>query len=468
VGWKNETPRTAHPGSIGCLAFVAPGESEHPFVYSEEGSLWHVFRVPEKAALHISFKPVLPGDVKGDPQPFVPSIRAGWALSDKSATRNSARPPDVFIYLIDALRADHLGCYGYSRDTSPNIDAFADEAVLYEQAHAASTSTRPSVSTLQTGLYPASHGVIRLHKDVLAKWPVLQAEVLQESGYATCFVTCSGMLRQRFGFEQGIESFSLKGLATSDWACAQAARFLTSRKPEQPVWVYVHTIEPHSPYAPKPASLRRFDRGFDGACDGSRDALHKAGNFDPNLSADDLEHLIDLYDGEVFDSDTGFGEFLELLKRSGRFENALIILVADHGEAFAEHDTLQHGNNLNQEQLQVPLIIKFPASQNAGLRIKERVSLADIFPTVMARARPGLWLKYQLTGVDLAAVAQSGLNPPRRIYAQLSPFEENNLDLLAIIDEDGFKRVLNMSVGTDVKPTERSVGLWDLNSDPDE
>ncbi len=469
VGWKNDGSLHFHPGPLGSPAFTVPGETDPPFVYSEEGLLWYVLRVPEKAKLQISFKPVLRKALEGKTEPFVSNLRPGWTPRRKSPYTKTEQPPDVFIYLIDALRADHLGCYGYSRGTSPNIDEFTRQATLYERAYTASTWTSPSVATLLTGLYPSAHGLVHIKSDKLADWPVLQAEILQESGHKTCFITTNGVVRQYFGFHQGIDVFILKRMETWNWANSQVAGFLAAQKPEQPVWVYVHTIEPHSPYVPAPETLQRFDRGFRGTCDGSREALHKAGNFDPNLSADDLEHLIDLYDGEVFDSDTGFGEFLKLLKRSGRFENALIILVADHGEAFAEHDIIQHGNNLNREQMQVPLIIKFPAGRHAGLRVKERVSLVDIFPTVMAQASVKPELEYRLAGVDLARVASgSESDSSRRIYAQLSPFEDNSLDLLAVIDEEGFKRVLSMSEGPQAKLTDKSVGLWNLNSDPDE
>jgi len=465
VGWQNDGSVRIHFGTLGSPAFVAPGTASEPLVYSPDGSLWHVLRVPQGAALRIALNPV-PADSVGDaPKPFVPNtqpMKLPLRLSSESA---SGQHPDVFIYLIDALRADHLGCYGYSRDTSPSIDGFAAEATLYEQAQTTVTWTRPSVAALLTGLYPSVHGAVE-KPDVLAEWPTLLSEALQEVGYKTCCVSTNGHVTAPFGFNQGFDTFVHKNLGLPRWANSQAARFLAAQSPDDPVFMYVHTVEPHSPYAPESESFRRFDRGFVGACDGSVRALTAARRLYPKLSADDIEYLIDLYDAEILDNDRGFGRFLELLKRTGRFENALIVLVADHGESFAEHDCLQHGRNLNKEELHVPLIIRFPRGRPAGPRVKERVSLVDLFPTILSQAGARPELAYALPGADLWVVAsQPALYSSRRIYAELSHVTSNGLDLVGVIDEDGYKRVIDMSVSPGKIAAKKSLGLWDTRVD---
>jgi len=228
-------------------------------------------------------------------------------------------------------------------------------------------------------------------------------------------------------------------------------------------------MEPHAPYAPSAESFRRFDRGFTGSCDGSKEALKAAPRIHPQLSSEDIAHLIDLYDAEIFDGDRGFVEFLGLLREFGRFEHALIILVADHGEAFAEHDTLEHGCTLNEEELHVPLIIRWPHGQFAGVRVKEQVSLADVFPTVLNAVGVRPRLGYGIPGRDLvdAAIGSSSTSE-RRIYAEVSRDKDDRLDLVGVIDEDGYKSAVDMSAVPGKVATGKSVGLWDTKKDPRE
>jgi arylsulfatase A-like enzyme len=230
--------------------------------------------------------------------------------------------------------------------------------------------------------------------------------------------------------------------------------------------MYLHTLEPHAPYAPAPESTQLFDRGHAGACDGSVEELLKAGLVYPRLSEEDIEHLVDLYDAEIFDNDRGFGEFLELLAREGRFENALIVLAADHGEGFNEHGAMGHGMTLNREVMHIPLIIKFPHGRFAGLRETGRVSLVDVFPTVFSAVGLELDATRRLPGVDLQAqLSASSLDSTRHIYGEtVLP----GLDLLAVMDSDGYKSVVALS-GLERRRTAReAVGLWDTQSDPGE
>jgi len=179
-----------------------------------------------------------------------------------------------------------------------------------------------------------------------------------------------------------------------------------------------------------------------------------------------VEHLIDLYDAEVYEADQGVAEFLRILKRAGRYENSLIVLVSDHGEAFTEHDTMGHGWELNEEDMHVPLIVKYPEGRQSGVRVKERVSLVDLVPTILAevgvRPRPG----YRLAGRDISTAATGpGREPGRCVYGETSYWDSNDLDLVGVIDEDGYKRVIDLSVPPRENATEKSLGLWDTGND---
>ncbi len=377
-----------------------------------------------------------------------------------------AARPDVFIYLIDALRPDHLGCYGYPRGTSPNIDAFAREATRYQQALTPVTWTRPSVASMLSGMYPMVHGAIH-DTDGLAEWPLLLPEILHQAGYATGCYTTNLQVGEAFGFDQGYDEFVLRHFAGARWVNSQAARFLAKFGRHRPAFLFLHTIEPHDPYAARAESRELFDRGYPGSCDGSAEGLNAAGRVNPDLSADDIAHLIDLYDAEIYDADRAFGEFLQMLKRSGRFEDALLILTADHGEAFAEHDTLSHGRSLNVEEMQVPLIVRFPGGRHSGMEVAERVSLLDVLPTVLAEAGVRPRLDYALAGRELPPLARRPPEP-EPFYAELSQFGGNEIDLAAVIDEDGFKRTVDLSAPPRETAAGKSLGLWDTRRDPRE
>jgi arylsulfatase A-like enzyme len=389
-------------------------------------------------------------------------------VSAGEGEQSSAGRPDVFIYLIDALRADHLGCYGYERGTSPAMDVFAAAAALYEDAHTAATWTRPSVATLMTGLYPSVHGAMHI-TEALDEWPVLLPEMLSAHGYATWTVTTNGHTTEKWGFKQGYDEMVYGNMDSAAWVNEQVATILGDIARDEPVFMFVHTIEPHAPYAPEGESLELFDRGFKGSCDGSLEALDALGGLNPDLSEEDVAHLIDRYDADVLQADRGFSGFLDVLRRFRRFDNALVILVSDHGESFLEHDTLQHSCNLNQEEMQVPLIIRFPRGRFGGVRVTQRASLVDILPTVLGEAgiAPTVW--YPLPGVDLASLAAEPTGTRTRpVYAEVSWHEANHLDFVAVIDEDGYKRVLDVSVNPGEFATKKSLGLWDTADDADE
>ncbi|MCJ7749971.1 MAG: sulfatase-like hydrolase/transferase, partial [Armatimonadetes bacterium] len=237
-------------------------------------------------------------------------------------------------------------------------------------------------------------------------------------------------------------------------------------------------MEPHAPYAPKPESLKLFDRGFEGQLDGSQKSINRAGRIRPKVSAEDVEHLLDLYDAEIYDADQGFADFLELLQKAGRLDNALIVFVADHGEGFNEHRTLGHGNTLNQEGMHVPLIIRYPDGEFAGIRVSERVSSIDVLPTLLAVLGIDPPMKYPLSGRNITPAAlDSSPCPEAPIYAEVARYDGDDLVLASVIDEDGYKRVLNTSRLRGMWPfrgvrplwgmraTKESIGLWNTQED---
>jgi len=391
------------------------------------------------------------------------ALVAVWAFF---ATRPARAPvrrspqqdrPDVFIFLIDALRADHVGCYGYERPTTPNLDAFAENATLFLNAHTPSTWTRPAVASIFTGLAAPRHSVLT-HHDSLSPSTHTLAEQLRSHGYHTQMIQTNGNASHHFAFDQGFTDYRYGKVGTAGWALEQVD--LSSTKP---IFLYLHIIEPHAPYAPSDEARALFDSGVVGSCDGSIEALTEAGNMWPDLCEEDFAHLLDLYDGETWDADRAFGQFLAKLKAARRYEDSLIIVVSDHGEAFGEHDTLQHGRTLNAEEMHIPLLVRFPGGRYAGKQTETPVSLLDIVPTIFIQV--GLTPDAGLTGWDLGAVAKFRC-PARAMYAHVCGDDPEVRELIGVIDADGYKRVVDVS--RDHWIPQAAQGLWDTRRDPQE
>lgn len=279
------------------------------------------------------------------------------------------RKPDVIVYLIDTLRADHLGTYGYERDTSPALDRFAEEAVVFENAYAQSSWTKASVGALFTGLLPSRHGAVRRDQRLRDDATTL-AEHLSAAGYRTVAFVSNPNVLPVFGFGQGfddvfdVDSVMLKG--TADRVHAAIYEYLDARAPETdedraPLFLYVHTRDPHAPYKPPKEFENRFP---------------------PALKGDPLRRVLSLYDGEIAFADAEIGRLFERLKRHDLYEDALIMVLSDHGEEFGDHGSSGHGHTLFEEQLRVPLIVRLPGRQRAGTRVKAPVRVVDVLPTV--------------------------------------------------------------------------------------
>ncbi len=467
VGWRQRPEWDFHPGAIGTQACGLGTGEEVDFAFATEGHLWHVLRVPSEAGLRVAAKPVPSTRLPCAPEPCEPRrpLR-GWVWLPLAGQQRE-RLPDIFIYLVDSLRADHLGCYGYARDTSPAIDAFASQSVLYENAQTVATWTRPSVATLFTGLYPSVHQTVSV-LDAMPEWVVSLPEILVDAGYHTIGVATNPNITRELGLGQGFNELTYRD-STTAWVNQVAKRSLAATRADQRVFMYLHTMEPHGPYTPRADSLCLFDRGIEGRCDGTRAALRRWPVLRPDLSDTDFAHLIDLYDAEIFEADQGFAHFLDLLRRTDRYDNSLIVFLSDHGEAFGEHNTRSHAWTLNQEEMHVALIVRYPGGTHGGLRVEQRVSLIDVLPTVLSAVGLRAQLPYRLPGIDLARLAhpeQAG--PERPVYAEVSKWAGNDLNLVGVIDEDGYKRVVDVSVSPQDNATQQSLGLWDTRADPKE
>lgn len=339
--------------------------------------------VPEKPG-----GPVGSGLVLGRPVIAVSpdKARSAGALraSDRASSRKGTRPRNVILYLVDTLRADHLGCYGYGRPVSPRIDAFARQGVLFRHTVAHSSWTRPTTATLLTGLLPRTHGVYG-HRDALAQEAVTLAESLRERGYRTAGIITNPQVARNFGLDQGFETYNMlyrKGRAATDVNVAAAEWLKSVEGSGAPFFLYLHTMEPHAPYAPPPVFRKRFAPGVE---DERLTRLQFVEQLERNqvpVTPELRRDLIDLYDAEIAANDAAFGALLDLLAQRALLEETVIVFVSDHGEEFFDHGSWQHGKTLYTEMLDIPLIVRAPGMA-AGKVVKRQAQQVDLVPTVL-------------------------------------------------------------------------------------
>ena len=300
--------------------------------------------------------------------------------------------PDVIVYLIDTLRADHLGVYGYPRPTSPEIDTFARDATLFLDAQAQTSWTRTAVVSLFTGLLPQVHGV-NGRDDALASEVDTLAELLSAAGYETLGFYTNGNVDAAFGLDQGFDhyqylresrerpSFHQLSDKVNDWAFKWLDE-LPPREEREPFLLYLHTTDPHAPYTPPEDLRRQFAAGIDPER-GRIDEVHDISAGRRGAPPGTAEAWRDLYDGEIAFVDRQFGRLLERLRALGLYESTVVVLVSDHGEEFGEHGGWEHGKTLYGEQLRVPLLIKLPGGEGAGRQVRARANQVDVLPTLL-------------------------------------------------------------------------------------
>lgn len=326
-----------------------------------------------------------------------------------------AHPPNVLIYLVDTLRADHLGCYGYGRPVSPAIDGFAREAIRFESAVAQSSWTRPTVASVLTGLTTIAHGV-RSPDDGLTETVSTLPELLRPAGYATAGFSPNWHVSPATGFGQGFDEFQFfPEDAGSEALTRRVLAWVDRASRARPWMVYAHALDPHAPYSPPDDLRRAFAGGVSRPEAGTHADIVEAYRQRRRDRGGRVEELRQLYDAEIADTDRHFGRLLDGLRARGLYEGTLVIFLSDHGEGFDEHALLGHGNSLYGELLNIPLIVK-PAGAASGRVEPALARQIDILPTVLRAA--GIEPATTLPGRDLLAVRRQAREA--WVLAQLS------------------------------------------------
>ena len=292
------------------------------------------------------------------------------------------RKPHIYIFLVDGCQASHLGVYKYHRDTSPNVDRLAKDAVVFDNAYTNATFTRSSVATIFTGFYPNRHK-LRILTNRLPKGLFMLPEFLKNTGYKTALLTEAGNISQFFGFAQGIDNYRKVFRKWYDprYLKNNVYRFFTEwLETAGPLFTYVHFRAPHLPITPPPPFLDIFKKNKTGL---DRERLIYRLDEHAYTPAE-VQDIVDDYDSAILYVDNEVGKLLQALKSKGLYDPSFIIFTSDHGEALYEHKCWGHGKTVYDEASRVPLIVKFPADMKLGGRVETIVQLADIFPTFAA------------------------------------------------------------------------------------
>lgn len=278
--------------------------------------------------------------------------------------------PNILVFLIDTLRPDHLGCYGYARATSPNIDAMAQMGVRFTSMISQSSWTRPAVASLLTSTYAEVHGA-KDRADVMRQDLATLAGVLKSRGYQTLgFMSnpsCLPMwgIGNDFARYVDVESYDVK--PGKDAKVVDAAIAALDDVAHGPWFFYIHAIGPHSPYNPPPP----FDGKFHTTpLPDGQDAIERA-------------RMADLYDGEIAFTDAQFGRLMDALKARNLLDDTLVVVLSDHGEEMSEHGGWGHGSTLFDEQIRIPCIVKLPNQAHAPTVREGITEIIDVAPTLL-------------------------------------------------------------------------------------
>ncbi len=392
----------------------------------------------------------------------------------------------IIIYLIDTLRADHLGVYGYDRPTSPNIDALARESVVFARAYTPAPWTLPSVTSLVTSRFQCEHGVARGDAKLSARIPTL-AEHLKSLGYRTGAFYNNEFAGPLAGADRG---YDISVYREEVNGFEKDAGDFIAQSVDQPFLLYLHGMEVHEPHLVPSSytrqiahvaiddkvklsddwilyrSLREADSVAGktlGASDNARDQAAVMARF-----VESRDVITDLYDASVLWADDNVGKVIRLLKEKGLWERSIFIVMADHGEEFGEHGAWWHGDTVYEPAMHIPLIMHLPGDQLGGRRIDGLVSLTDVMPTLLdilgsrelCSGCRGTSLVPLLSGQAPGESGRTifGLRQNKLLF--YGPLAQKSGDVNVLVRRDQWKAIWNEGPQT--------IEIYDLQADPAE
>jgi len=408
------------------------------------------------------------------------------------ASDQTTTAPNLLLISIDSLRADHLGSYGYRRETSPNLDRLAREGVLFERMVADSSWTLPTHLTMLTGLSSIAHGVV-VDSQRLPAGVLTLAGLLRDRGYRTEGFASGPYLHPIFGFGQGFDHYELlaqtpfeeKGITPEKLAdsphlrtsleiyergarttrtsedLAKRVEEAVARSTGRPFFIFVHMFDVHYDYDPPERYWRRFDPDYAG--DLSPEGFIDNPRIRKGMSERDLEHIIARYDGEILYTDEHIGRMLEVLDLYGVADRTIVAVTGDHGEEFFEHGDKGHRKTLYDEQLMVPFILWGPGRLPAGHRVAMQTRMVDIAPTLLDLQ--GSTPSHDISGESLLPYVL-GKRSERNLPA-LSILTIDHL-IVRALREPGGKLLITQPIKSLATGSKGRVEYFDLATDPHE
>lgn len=434
--------------------------------------------------------------------------RPSLNLSSPQVQDSTSPSLNVLIVLWDAIRFDHVGCYGYSRNTTPNLDSVAEKGILFENTIAHSSHTKESVPSFFTSLLPSSHNV-KFITDALPKNLLTLPQIFKAFGYRTAAISFNPYISPPFGYKRGFNHFlapseefikinktvlghllelshrlplvgeltfsllkithtsllSESSLTSTDAATITDKAIQWIKKdPNKTFFLYLHYEGGHAPYV----APEEFSRLFNSRNDGEPITMHPevAGLFLPfqegePITEEEKKNLVAQYDAKIRYHDHHLGRLHEYLKKSGLFEKTLLVFLSDHGEDFYDHKGWGHGHSLYEEVIHVPLILSSPTYLPQGKRVENLCGLADLFPTILSLC--GIWnqvdLPFTIEGKDLTPLIKETSNLESNERYILSELVQGQNFAWALRGER-YKLIAVDSGG------EEKIMLFDLKQDP--
>lgn len=391
------------------------------------------------------------------------SFASGIALGSSADEDNNKNTQyNIVMIVVNALRADHLGCYGYFRNTSPNIDRFAQDGIIFDRAISQSYWTLPSLVSILTSKFVCMHNVNS--RDVkLGKDEKIFAEILRIYGYSTAAFTCGLDTAAAYGMDRGFDIYNTydgnEVVGSFYDTMPRTIKWLNENK-DKNFFLFLHSYDVHPPY--KHRKGENFSKGYKGIFEGLQldydmlkridgDKFYSDGR-QISLEQKDIDYIVSSYDDCIKYLDGFIGILMEELKHLNLYEKTIIVLCSEHGEELGERRTFNRfGNqNLYQEVIRIPLIIKYPSLQLKGRRINSLVQIVDIMPTVLDLLK--IPAGHDLQGSSLASLIKNDTNEIIHKYA----FSEASRHKWAILRHDGWKLLYSYGVSE----------LYNINADP--
>jgi arylsulfatase A-like enzyme len=416
------------------------------------------------------------GDTNQMPPPVVPV----W-VNPLIYKIKKEKPTNIILISLDTVRPDHLGCYGYPRNTSPALDRLASDGVFFKNTYSTTSWTLPAHISLLTSLNCLHHQVYfplqKMDRDILTI-----ADILRTRGFVCTAFTGGGYLSETYGFSKGFDSYQeikLHGdqairLDEAERLAELASSWLENNK-DKKFFLFLHTYQPHDPYANlSPIGKEFLDQNAKWRQIKMETLFEDKGRFDTQFNEEEKKNIIALYDGEIKYTDTVFVQpILDKLRELGLYDRSLIVLTSDHGEEFYDHESWLHDHSLYNEALKIASIIKFPGNEYKGQQIESISRITDFLPTILdyvhVKAPSGTF-----DGRSLMPILKGKEKNQRNFLCDLALREFDFAPTIIAINQDNFKLILNKKI---VSPYTKSVirdfegskiELYNLEKDPHE